>query len=141
MGVFPPVFRFLHVIDKCRAIDVILHHGDVGEIYNIGCDNEISVIELCRKFVTILCDETVSQEDVLGKWVEFVPDRPYNDCRYAVVTKKLEKLGWTPQIDFLSGLTETVNWYKENQNLFLTWGISKEADQLPQNHIAGVTGG
>ena len=96
---------WIYVADNCRAIDVVLHKGKAGEVYNVGAGNEYSNIEIVH---TIL--------DILNKThdlIEFVEDRPGHDWRYSVDTTKIRELGWTPEVDFKSGLEDTVSWYRD----------------------------
>jgi dTDP-glucose 4,6-dehydratase len=95
---------WIHVLDHCRAIDLILHKGKVGEVYNIGGDNEWANIELAKKILQI----TGKPEKLL----QSVQDRPGHDRRYALSSDKLKReLDWNPLIHFDQGLTETVRWY------------------------------
>ena len=97
---------WIHVLDHCQSVDLILHKGKVGEIYNIGGDNEWANIELARKILKI----TGKPEDLL----QSVPDRPGHDRRYALGSDKLKReLDWKPSISFDHGLTETARWYSE----------------------------
>jgi dTDP-glucose 4,6-dehydratase len=97
---------WIHVLDHCRAIDLILQRGKVGEVYNIGGDNEWANIELARKILQI----TGKPENLL----QSVPDRPGHDRRYALSSDKLKReLGWKPGVPFDQGLSETVRWYSE----------------------------
>lgn len=99
---------WLHVYDHCAAIDLVLHKGINGEIYNIGGHNEHTNLEVVK---TIL--------KVLGKpeeLIEFVEDRLGHDKRYAVDPKKIEKLGWKPAYNFEEGIIQTIHWYTENVN-------------------------
>jgi UDP-glucose 4,6-dehydratase len=99
---------FLHVDDVCKAFDIIFHKGAIGEIYNIGCKNEISILELAQKLI---------QHFGYGK-IQHVEDRPFNDQRYFISSDKLEALGWKQEINFDEGLLQTIQWYTENQNYF-----------------------
>jgi dTDP-glucose 4,6-dehydratase len=98
---------WIHVLDHCRAIDLTLHHGKVGKVYNVGGDNEWANINLARKILKIM-----------GKpkeLLQFVTDRPGHDRRYALDSTKLEReLGWKLEIPFTEGLAETVQWYQGN---------------------------
>lgn len=97
---------WIHVLDHCQSVDLILHQGKVGEVYNIGGDNEWANIDLARKILQI----TGKPEDLL----QSVPDRPGHDRRYALSSDKLKReLDWKPSIYFDDGLTETVRWYSE----------------------------
>jgi len=99
---------WLYVIDNCEAIDLILHKGKEGEIYNIGGGNELRNIDLTRMVLK-----------VLGKpesLIQPVKDRPGHDRRYSLDCSKIEReLDWTPRFDFEMALEETVKWYVDNQ--------------------------
>jgi dTDP-D-glucose 4,6-dehydratase len=99
------VRAFLHVSDVATAFETILDKGNVGEIYNIGCDEgmEYSVLEIAR----ILINMIHGTEDY-EKWIEYVEDRPFNDQRYYISNQKIKDLGWSIKTDFLSGLNEFV---------------------------------
>lgn len=90
---------FIHVEDTCRAIDTILQKGEIGEIYNIGSDEEYSVLEVVQKLVSI-----IHPGENHTNYIEFVPDRNFNDKRYFVNADKLKKLGWTKTISFDQGI-------------------------------------
>lgn len=98
---------WLHVYDHCSAIDLIVHKGKVGEVYNIGGNYELSNIEI----VKFLLKNLNRSEDL----ITFVKDRPGHDLRYAVDSSKIEReLGWDRKYNFSYGIIETINWYKEN---------------------------
>lgn len=97
---------WLFVIDNCEAIDLVLHKGRAGEIYNIGGGNEIPNLKLTHMLL-----------DIMGKGadlIEFVKDRPGHDKRYALDISKIRALGWSPRHDFETALALTVQWYKDN---------------------------
>lgn len=99
---------WIHVLDHCRAIDMILHHGKPGHIYNISADNEWANIVLARKILHMMR----KPEDLL----RHVTDRPGHDRRYALSSEKLRsELGWNPVVSFNEGLTETIRSYSENK--------------------------
>lgn len=99
---------WLHVSDHCVAIDLILHQGRVGEVYNIGGHNERSNLEVVK---TIL--QALEKPESL---ISYVADRPGHDLRYAINPHKMEsELGWNPTYDFESGIQQTIDWYLENQ--------------------------
>ena len=98
---------WLHVLDHCRGIDLLIEKGCDGEVYNIGGDNEIKNIDLTRRVLSLL-----GRPETL---ITYIADRPGHDRRYCLDTSKLRRLGWSPQIDFRTGLQETVAWYKENE--------------------------
>lgn len=99
---------WLHVSDHCDAIDLIIHNGRVGEVYNVGGHNEKTNLEVVK---TIL--------KALGKpesLIEFVTDRPGHDLRYAIDPTKLEtELGWKPKYTFETGIRQTIQWYLDNR--------------------------
>jgi dTDP-glucose 4,6-dehydratase len=97
---------WIHVKDHCRALEIIIEKGKIGETYCVGGDCEKQNIEIAEKICQILGEKNM---------IDFVEDRKGHDRRYAVNHKKItEELGWTPQIDFDSGLYQTVQWYKDN---------------------------
>jgi dTDP-glucose 4,6-dehydratase len=99
---------WLHVQDNCEAIDLVVHQGADGEIYNIGANQEeISNLDLTRKIVNI-CNGNECH-------IEYVADRRGHDRRYALNTDKIRGLGWAPKINFHDGLTKTAEWYKNNR--------------------------
>jgi len=97
---------WLHVEDNCRAIDLIIHRGIPGEVYNIGANEEVPNVEVAERIVALL-----------GKsksLIRFVSDRPGHDLRYALDCQKIRSLGWKPERDFAGGLEQTVRWYQQN---------------------------
>jgi len=98
---------WIHVYDHCRALDLILHHGKDGEIYNIGGESELRNVEVAKRILAALgCPESL---------IQFVSDRPGHDRRYALDCGKLKnELGWQPQWNFDRGLASTIYWYQEN---------------------------
>ena len=94
---------FLHARDTADAFAVILEKGVVGEIYNIGTDEEYSILTLGKLLI-----KSIRNTDMYDDWITTIPDRPFNDQRYYISTKKLEDLGWTRKINFLEGLAELV---------------------------------
>jgi len=98
---------WLHVADHCTGIDTVLHHGQVGEIYNIGGGNEITNRELTEQLIA-LCGRDESA-------IDYVEDRLGHDRRYSIDCTKLEALGWRASRDFAEGLEKTVAWYRDNR--------------------------
>lgn len=98
---------WLHVKDHCIAIDLVLHKGIVGEVYNIGGHNEKTNLEVVKTILNALG----KSEDL----IEFVADRKGHDKRYAIDPTKLELLGWKPLFDFKTGIEKTINWYIVNK--------------------------
>ncbi|MFD2923973.1 dTDP-glucose 4,6-dehydratase [Halobacillus naozhouensis] len=108
---------WLYVGDHCQAIDHIFHHGEAGESYNVGGGNERTNLELTH----YICDQLdrvkphLLTEKTLRSFRElitFVEDRPGHDKRYAVDDTKIRRqLGWSPQVSYIDGLKNTVEWY------------------------------
>ena len=100
---------WLYVYDHCEAIDVVLHNGKVGEVYNIGGHNEKTNIEITKLIL-----------DAMGKdesSIKYVEDRLGHDRRYAISNDKITKeLGWKPSITFEEGIKLTIDWYLKNQD-------------------------
>ena len=107
--------NYLFVEDVARAFDIILHQGVVGEIYNIGGDNEKSNIEVARELLKGLgkVEEAGSLAAAEAKHIVLVPDRPFNDLRYHLDCARLNALGWREEVSFEAGLARTVAWYKQ----------------------------
>ena len=99
---------WLHVYDHCAAIDLILHKGRVGEVYNVGGHNERTNLEVVRTILKALG----KSEDL----ITYVTDRPGHDLRYAIDPQKLEnELGWKPTYNFDTGIAQTIQWYLDNK--------------------------
>lgn len=97
---------FVYVDDVVDAYDLLGSRGVVGEVYNIGCDEEITVSEVTRRLVAM-----IRPGDSLGTWITVVPDRQYNDESYVISWSKLRLLGWKPTTSFEEGLKKTVEWF------------------------------
>lgn len=99
---------WLYVEDHCRAIDLILQKGKVGEIYNVGGHNEMRNIDI----VKLICKELGKSESL----ITHVTDRKGHDRRYAIDPTKIHnELGWLPETKFADGIKKTIKWYLENQ--------------------------
>ena len=100
------VRAFLHVQDTADAFMLILEKGELGEIYNIGCDQgmEYSIMGVAKMLI-----ELVKNTKDHSKWIEYIEDRPYNDKRYYISNKKLKDLGWTIKIPFEEGVNGLLN--------------------------------
>ncbi len=101
---------WIHVLDHCSGIDLLLHKGVDGEVYNFGVDNERHNIEIAKMILKIM--------DKPGSMMKHVEDRPGNDRRYAIDATKIMKLGWKPMYPrekFEEGLRECVEWYLTNE--------------------------
>jgi dTDP-glucose 4,6-dehydratase len=118
---------WLYVADHCAAIWTVLKKGVAGQTYNIGGNNQPTNLEIIQTICAIL-DESLPGSSVTpySKLIEFVPDRPGHDRRYAMDTRKIEhELGWKPTEDLKSGLHKTVTWYLDHTD----W--VKSIDLLP----------
>ncbi len=99
---------WIYVLDNCEAIDVVLHRGEPGEIYNIGAGNELQNIQITEMIL-----------DKLNKprsLIKPVPDRPGHDRRYSLKCDKIRALGWAPRFPFEKALDATIQWYIEHEN-------------------------
>ncbi|MFS0883376.1 dTDP-glucose 4,6-dehydratase [Metabacillus niabensis] len=99
---------WLHVIDHCAAIDLVLHKGENGEVYNVGVHNERTNLEVVKTII-----HTLGKSEDL---IEFVTDRLGHDKRYAIDPTKLENLGWKPTYNFETGIAQTIQWYLDNKD-------------------------
>lgn len=100
---------WLYVTDHCKAIDLILKKGRVGEVYNIGGHNERTNLEVVK---TIL--KALNKPESL---IKYVTDRPGHDMRYAIDPTKMEtELGWKPEYNFDTGIQKTIQWYLDNED-------------------------
>ena len=104
---------WLYVEDHCKAIDLILHKGRVGEVYNIGGHNEMRNIDI----VKTICNVLNKPESL----ITFVADRKGHDMRYAIdPTKISNELGWLPETKFADGIQKTIQWYLDHREWWET---------------------
>ena len=104
---------WLYVEDHCKAIDLIIHKGRVGEVYNVGGHNEKQNIEI----VKIICKELGKPESL----ITHVGDRKGHDMRYAIDPTKIHnELGWLPETKFEDGIKKTIRWYLDNKEWWQT---------------------
>src|ERR1022692_1472822 len=98
---------WIHVEDHCRALDMVLRNGRIGEVYNIGVGQPRANLDVLHTLLELL--------DRPASLIQYVKDRPGHDRRYALRSDKIEQeLGWRPQHTFENGLRETAEWYKAN---------------------------
>jgi dTDP-glucose 4,6-dehydratase len=108
---------WLYVEDHCRAIDVVLEKGRVGETYNVGGWNEKTNLEVVHTICAVLDAARPLPSGSYESLIKFVQDRPGHDRRYAIDATKTEReLGWRPRETFDSGLRSTVRWYLEHMD-------------------------
>ncbi len=99
--------EWIHVLDHCKAIDLILRSGKIGETYNVGTGVEKSVEEITSAIL-----ENLNKSESMKEYVE---DRPGHDRRYLLDSSKImQELGWSPEIGFEDGIARTIKWYVEN---------------------------
>lgn len=119
---------WLHVEDHCTAIDLVLHEGKTGEVYNVGGNNEHTNIDIVNRIIKNLG----KSEDL----IKYVKDRPGHDRRYAIDSTKItEELGWKPKYTFDVGIKETIDWYLANEQWW-TRIISGEYKEYFQQQYA-----
>ena len=118
---------WLYVEDHAKAIDMVLHNGKLGEVYNVGGFNEEQNIDIVKTVIAIIArimkDEpqyqsllTCNVEEINEGLITFVTDRPGHDMRYAIdPTKIAVELGWYPETPFSIGIEKTIRWYLDNQ--------------------------
>ena len=100
---------WLYVYDHCEAIDLVLHQGTLGEVYNIGGHNEKTNLEITKLILS-----SMGKDD---DYIEHVEDRLGHDRRYALSNEKIiNELGWEPKTSFEKGIKDTISWYLDNQN-------------------------
>lgn len=100
---------WLHVSDHCEAIDCVLHHGNDGEVYNIGGNNEKTNMQIVRLII-----KKLGKSESL---ISHVQDRPGHDRRYAIDSHKItSELGWRPKYTFDGGMNDTIHWYLDNMD-------------------------
>ena len=106
-------YTHLYVEDHCKAIDLIIHNGRVGEVYNIGGHNEMTNLDI----VKIICKELGKPESL----ITYVEDRKGHDMRYAIDPTKIHsELGWLPETKFADGIKKTIKWYLDNKEWWET---------------------
>lgn len=109
-GTGTQVRDWIYVLDHCSGIDFVLHHGELGEAYNIGVDREVPNIEITHRLLKLL--------DKPESLIKYIPDPRggAHDKRYSINASKLLSLGWKPAYEFEEALEQTVRWYQNNQN-------------------------
>jgi dTDP-glucose 4,6-dehydratase len=120
------VRAFLHAYDTAKAFEIILEKGVIGEIYNIGCDEnmEYSVLDIAKILI-----QKIKHTENYDDYIEYIEDRPYNDMRYYISNQKLKDLGWKIEVDLISGLDDLINNYKINFfDLFITERLNNKLD-------------
>jgi len=118
---------WLYVEDHCKAIDLILHQGRLGETYCIGGESERENIWIVKKILELLGkDESM---------IEYVKDRAGHDRRYAINFSKIKnELGWEPMVNLEEGLVKTTTWFKENESW---WKNTRQPARIATRNVAG----
>jgi dTDP-glucose 4,6-dehydratase len=116
---------WLHVLDHCRAVDLLIDRGQVGEVYNVGGGNEVKNVDLTHSILTLM--------NKPASLIAPVRDRQGHDRRYALDSSKLGALGWAPRVRFADGLRETVEWYRDNE---WWWRPIKDQDEYKRYYQA-----
>ena len=123
---------WLHVDDHARGIDLVLHQGAPGELYNIGGENEQHNIAVIRLLLQI-----IGKPELLLRYVQ---DRPGHDRRYALDCTKIKALGWQPRKDFAGALAETIHWYQANEWWWRKLKNGEYMEYFKQQYAARLAG-
>lgn len=125
---------YMHVSDAAAAFDSILHFGSLGEVYNIGAQEEREVLSVATD-VARMCGKDPS------KLIRHVQDRKFNDRRYFIDCSKLLELGWKQEMSWEEGLQQTIEWYITNDQDSGYWGdLSEALEAHPARGAASVAG-
>ena len=126
---------FIHASDVAKGFEAVVEKGIIGEIYNIGCRDEHSVMEIARRVIVAL----KGKDAVIDNYITYVPDRDFNDLRYDIDSSKLAALGWKQEVEFEAGFQDTVDWYvqKLNEGFWpsLKKDISTSAVDFPKHSV------
>ncbi len=107
---------WMHVEDHCDALFRVLDRGAIGAVFNVAADEEHTNLDVVRRICDLVADETHLDREDLRSRIQFVPDRPGHDMRYALRTDRIRReLGWAPRIPFAQGLEQTVSWYVQHR--------------------------
>jgi dTDP-glucose 4,6-dehydratase len=120
---------WLHVLDHCRAVDLLIERGVPGEVYNIGGGNQVKNVDLTHRILELVGKPT--------SLIKPVTDRPGHDRRYSLDTSKLQAVGWRPRANFEQGLAETVAWYRQHEGW---WRPIKDQDPEFRKYYQGQYG-
>lgn len=107
---------FIHVLDVCKGIELILLKGEINNVYNIGADHdsEFTVLEIAKLLVKL-----IKNDDDYDKYLTYVPDRLFQDMRYNISSEKIKKLGWKQEhTDFVEEMKKFIEWYKINKSRY-----------------------
>lgn len=104
--------HFLAAQDLCKALEILVNKGKIGEIYNIGTLDEYQNIETAKMICALF-------DFAPGDWITYMEDRPFNDARYAITWEPLKALGWEPAVHLQDKLPDMAAWYYENFTRFI----------------------
>ena len=105
---------WLYVEDHCKAIDMVVRNGRLGEVYNFGGHNERTNLQIVKKVISYLHDNV--NEEITENLMKYVEDRKGHDRRYGIAPDKIkEELGWYPETTFEVGIEKTIKWYLDNK--------------------------
>lgn len=105
---------WLYVEDHCKAIDMVVRNGRLGEVYNVGGHNERTNLQIVKKVISYLHDNV--NEEITENLMKYVEDRKGHDRRYGIAPDKIkEELGWYPETTFEVGIEKTIKWYLDNK--------------------------
>ena len=105
------VRSFLHIDDLIQCLELIMNDGKIGEIYNIGLGEEISILNLAKKIIKL-----IKKSDDYDNHIVYINDRDFNDKRYYISDDKIKLLGWNRKIELDDGLNRTINYYMKQMN-------------------------
>ena len=120
------VRNYLYVADAARAFGLVLHQGQLGQIYNISGTQEYSTLQVAHKLQSVF-----AEQDQPVPPLEHVRDRAFNDCRYSVSSDKLQQLGWAPTVDLTEGLRLCYAWYRQHSSRYDQLGLEAHPTQHP----------
>jgi len=102
---------FLYIEDLIQCLELIMEKGIIGEIYNIGLGEEISIKDLAIKLIKMM---NGNDNDNYEDYIEYIKDRDFNDKRYYISDDKIKMLGWNRRYNLEEGLKRTIEWYRQN---------------------------
>lgn len=106
--------NFIFVEDMCKCIMKVIEKGEINQIYNIGTNDEYSVMEIATKLIYMIKGNHVNPND----YYEYIEDRYYNDYQYRIDFSKVQKLGWKSQVSFDEALKRCLEYYSSSHNPF-----------------------
>ena len=111
---------WLFVLDHCKAIDLVLKKGIIGDTYIIGGNSEKTNLEVVQTICNLLDDKCPRDIGSYKELIKYVEDRPGHDFRYAIDFSKIQnQLGWSPEVNFSTGMEKTIDWYINNKDWWL----------------------